>query len=96
MEIFTDMGVTDLDSADNFDLNQVQIVGSLFFKNLSAYKQSVVGEDFRGVTRSIQLHTARASFSLVIVPIKWYGVGEDICGVTEEHSTTYPKGPHSL
>ena len=31
MEIFTDMGVTDLDSAENFDLNQVKIVGCLFF-----------------------------------------------------------------
>ena len=31
MEIFTDMGVTDLDSAENFDLNQVKIVVSPFF-----------------------------------------------------------------
>ena len=31
MEIFTDMGVTDLDSAENFDLNQVKIIGCLFF-----------------------------------------------------------------
>ena len=50
MEIFTDMGVTDLDSAENFDLNQVKIVVSPFFKNLLVYKQSVVldeiGDEF--------------------------------------------------